>query len=111
MVTLNDTQFVEAARILAEKTLLDPALQSDNLIRIQSIAEKLLARPFRVEEMQVVQASLGDLLTYYQSNPEDSTRLLSVGDTRSSDKINPNELAAWTMLVNQLMNLDEVLTK
>jgi mono/diheme cytochrome c family protein len=111
LVTLNDTQFVEAARILAEKTLLDPAHQSDNLTRIQSIAEKLLSRPFRVEEVQVVQSSLNELVTYYQGNPDDAARLLSVGDTRSSDKVNANELAAWTMLVNQLMNLDEVLTK
>jgi hypothetical protein len=96
---------------LAEKTLLDPALQSDNLSRIQSISEKLLARPFRVEEMQVVQSSLIELLSYYQNNPEDSARLLAVGETRSSDKVNPSELAAWTMLINQLMNLDEVLTK
>jgi hypothetical protein len=111
LVTLNDTQFVEAARILAEKTLLDPVFQSDNLARIQSISERLLARPFRVEEIQVVQTSLSELLTYYQNNPEDAARLLAVGDTRSNDKVNPSELAAWTMLINQLMNLDEVLTK
>jgi hypothetical protein len=111
LVTLNDTQFVEAARILAEKTLLDPDLVTDNSARIQSISEKLIARPLRVEEMQVVQAILSDLHDYYQANSEDAMSLLAVGDTRSSDQINPSELAAWTMLVNKLMNLDEVLTK
>lgn len=111
LVTLNDTQFVEAARILAEKTLLDPDLASDHSARVQSISEKLIARPLRVEEMQVVQAILSDLHEYYQGNSEDAMSLLAVGDTRSNDQINPSELAAWTMLVNKLMNLDEVLTK
>ncbi len=85
----------EAARILAEKTLLDPAFQSDNLARIQSISERLLARPFRVEEVQVVaNESKRIYLLIIKTTPRILRELLAVGDTRSNDKVNPSELAA-----------------
>jgi hypothetical protein len=111
LVTLNDVQFVEAARILAEKTLTNTSNANDPVDRLQSVANKLMARPFRGDELGVVQASLADLRAYYAQNPEEAKQLLLVGDTRSADSIPSDELAAWTMLVNQLMNLDEVLTK
>jgi hypothetical protein len=111
LVTLNDVQFVEAARILAEKTLTAIPDPNDSVNRLQSIAGKLLSRPLRGEELGVVQASLTELLAHYRANPESAKDLLAVGVTRSPETVDPTELAAWTMVVNILMNLDEVLTK
>lgn len=112
LVTLNDTQFVEAARILAERTILEfPNGANDPTPRIQSIAKKLIARPMRPEELSVVQSSLNDLMTHYAAHPDQASELLAVGYTRSNESIPPAELAAWTMLVNELFNLDEVLSK
>jgi hypothetical protein len=37
--------------------------------------------------------------------------LLAVGESKRESNVNKSELAAYTMAVNQLMNLDEVLTK
>jgi hypothetical protein len=109
LVTLNDVQFVEAARVLAQKALKEggatPKAQFDFL------AERLLARPFRAEELPIVQKSLTDLQSFYDANPKDAQLLLMVGDTKADPAVKPERLAAWTMLVNQLMNLDEVLTK
>jgi len=34
-----------------------------------------------------------------------------VGESKADDKLNPAEFAAMTMIVNQVMNLDEVLVK
>ena len=39
------------------------------------------------------------------------TMPISVGDSRPDASLDPGTLAAWTMLVNELMNLDEVLNK
>jgi hypothetical protein len=111
LVTLNDVQFVEAARNLAAKTLLDPTLSNDVSGRVQSIAKKLIARPFRAEELGVVVASMNDLLAFYQQQPDQAQQLISLGESKADASLNPGELAAWTMLVNELMNLDEVLTK
>jgi hypothetical protein len=34
-----------------------------------------------------------------------------VGESKPDDKLNPSELAAWTMVGNLLLNLDEVINK
>jgi hypothetical protein len=111
LTTLNDVQFVEAARVLAEKTLVQMPDPNDQVARLQSIALRVMGRPFRGEELGVVQASLTQLQTGFQSNPDSARELLAMGATRSADSLDAAELAAWTMTVNMLMNLDEVLTK
>jgi len=111
LVTLNDIQFVEAARVLASKTLSDPKLKGDINARIQSIANKLIARSFQAEELSVVIASANELLSFYQNNPEQAKQLISVGESKPDAALDVHELAAWTMLINELMNLDEMLTK
>ena len=103
LVTLNDPQFVEAARHLAEVALKDGGLDV--------IARRLLARPFRPEEARVVRASLDDLLAFYKGHPEDAKKLLAVGESKADAAMDATTLAAWTMLANELMNLDEVLNK
>jgi hypothetical protein len=109
LVTLNDPQFVEAARQLAQTALKEGGEKTES--RIDFIARRLLARPFRPDEMKVVQASLSDLITYYQSKPDDAKKLVAVGESKADAALDAPNLAAWTMLVNELMNLDEVLNK
>ncbi|XZE46557.1 DUF1553 domain-containing protein [Pirellulaceae bacterium SH467] len=111
LVTLNDTQFVEAARVLANRVLKEPGAGAEVSSRVQWIAERLVGRPLRAEEVQVVQGSYQELSSFYQSNPELATQLLQVGESKNEESIPPAELAAWTMLCNELMNLDEVITK
>jgi hypothetical protein len=108
LVTLNDPQFVEAARVLAEK-----AIKSDGKpeARIDFIARRLLARPFTAAELEIVRASLADLVAEYKARPEEAKKLIAVGDSKPDAKVDASELAAWTMLANELMNLDEVLNK
>jgi hypothetical protein len=108
LVTLNDPQFVEAARFLAEKTL-KAANQPGT--QLEFMAKRLLSRPLRAEEANVVEATLKDLLGFYQSHSEEAKKLISVGDSKPDPKVDVGTLAAWTMLANQLLNLDEVLNK
>jgi hypothetical protein len=109
LVTLNDPQYVEAARALAQ-TALERGGETPEL-KIEYIAQRLLARSFRGEELAVVQTSLAKLNAYYQSNPDEAVRLVSVGESKADPAIAPATLAAWTMLANELMNLDEFLNK
>ena len=107
LVTLNDPQFVEAARALADRAL---ELAGGDDQRIEFIAERLLARRFSAEELAIVKKSLADLVTWYTAHPDDATQLVAIGDSkpRADDAV---QLASWTMLTNELMNLDEVLCK
>jgi mono/diheme cytochrome c family protein len=109
LVTLNDPQFVEAARHLAQRALKEGGEAADG--RLDLLARRLLARPLGPEECRVVRASLDDLLAYYQSHSKDAVALLAVGESKADPSLDAPTLAAWTMLANELMNLDEVLNK
>lgn len=109
LATLNDPTFVEAARHLAQSALTKGGGATEG--RIKFISERLLARPLRSEENQVVEATLKELLDYYAAHDEDAKQLISVGETKPDAALNPATLAAWTMLANEMMNLDEVLNK
>jgi hypothetical protein len=109
LVTLNDVQFIEAARHLAQRALKEGGVTTQT--RADFVARRLLARPLRAEELNVVTRSLNELLAHYRQNEEDAKKLITVGESKADAALAPGELAAWTMLVNQLMNLDEVLNK
>ncbi len=109
LVTLNDPQFVEAARTLAQHALKEGGSTDES--RAAFIAERLLARPLRPEENQVVQDSIKKLVDYYRANAKDAQELIAVGESKPDPTVDPSTLAAWTMLTNELMNLDEVLNK
>ncbi len=70
-----------------------------------------MSRPFRPQEMSVALASLEKLSSFYQSHPDESARLIAVGESKPDPSIEPATLASWTMLANELMNLDEFLNK
>jgi len=109
LVTLNDPQLIEAARSLAQDALLHGGDSTGS--RLDYLAKRLLCRPFRAEELPVAQASLDDLSAYYADHAGDAAQLLAVGESKPDPALGPATLAAWTMLANELMNLDEVLTK
>ena len=105
LVTLNDPQFVEAARHLAQESL------EHKTDAFNFMAERLLARPLSRQEMKIVEASAGDLLAHYQRAPKETEKLLAVGDSKPDPKLDAPTLAAYTMVANELMNMDEVLNK
>lgn len=109
LVTMNDTQFVEAARNLAQHALKQTG--GDAARAIDYVALRVLCRPLRAEESAIIQASLKDLSDFYKAKPAEAAALLGVGATKADAALDPSQLAAWTMLCNQIMNLDEVLNK
>ncbi len=109
LVTLNDPQFVEAARYLAERAIREGG--TSDATRIGYLAERLLARPLRAEEMTVAQQTLDRLREHYRSAPQQAAQLLAVGQAPLDSALEPGSLAGWTMLTNTLMNLDETLNK
>ena len=107
LVTLNDPQFVEAARVLADRAIQTAGTDD---ARIDFIAKRVLSRPFAVDELAIVKRSLSDLSAWYGSHPEEAKQLLAVGEAKAITA-DPVQLAAWTMLTNELLNLDEALCK
>jgi mono/diheme cytochrome c family protein len=108
LVTLNDPQFVEAARHLAEITLRSAGSRDE---RIDHMARRVLARPLREEETRIVAGSIERLESFYRGHPEEAGKLVGVGESKADPSLDVSTLAAWTMLANELLNLDEVLNK
>jgi hypothetical protein len=109
LLTLNDPQFVEAARHLAQVTLKSDGKSDTD--RADFIARRVLCRPLSNDELQIVQASFSGLADFYVKHPDDAKQVLSVGESKADESADPAQLAAWTMLINEFMNLDEVLNK
>jgi hypothetical protein len=109
LVTLNDEQFVEAARFLAQQAIRSAG--PEPRARLDYISRRLISREFEPREIEVIARSLEGLQAHYSQSPEDALQLIHFGESAVDESIPPAELAAWTMLTNELMNLDEVLNK
>jgi hypothetical protein len=109
LATLNDPQFLEAARRLAEVALTRGRRRGDEAI--EEMALRLLARPLNSKEKAVVKRTLAEMRSFYEQQPEAAKQLLSIGESKPYDQVPAAQLAAMTMVANQLMNLDEVLNK
>ncbi len=109
LVTMNDPQFVEASRFLAQTAMNET--QPDFAKRLGFLTVRLLSREFDSKERKVAQDSFREFLRHYERDTEDATQLLATGEVPVDETLNKTELAAWTMMANQLMNLDEALNK
>ena len=117
LVTLNDPQFIEAARSLASHAMDGgppvragapaPALDT----QLDFLSSHLLARPLDSREREITTKAYKDFLNYYDSHPADAKKLLAVGESQPDPKLPAPEFAALTVVTNQLLNLDEVLNK
>lgn len=110
LVTLNDPQFVEAARALAQRALRQ-ARGAGDAAALDVVARRALGRPPSAPEAAVVLRTLEGLRAHYRARPEDARALLAVGEHPADPGLDPAEAAAWTMLANQILNLDEFLNK
>ena len=108
LVTLNDPQFVEAARFLAQTAL--QSADNDKAV-LDFVARRVLARSLNEQEQAVLLADKEAFLQHFQSKPDDAMNLTAVGESDSVKEMNVSELAAWTIVCNQVMNLDETLNK
>ncbi len=108
LVTLNDVQFVEAGRALATKVV---AAHTDSNARLAMLAQRILLRPLTVDEQAILSEALGELQVYYAAHPADAEALVNYGALPVTTPVDRVELATWTMMANQLLNLDEVLNK
>jgi hypothetical protein len=108
LVTMNDVQFVEADRMLAQN-----ALKSDKRVDRQFayMSERLLARPLNPAESKVLTASYTDFLAYYSAAPQEASKLLKTGASPSDAALPRDKFAALTMVANEMLNLDETLVK
>ena len=59
----------------------------------------------------VLEQSLAQMEKHYAADPEAARELIGVGEKKSDASIPAPELAAWTMVASEMLNLDETVTK
>lgn len=69
------------------------------------------ARTPDAKELAELMAAYRDHLTAFTRDTAKAKQLIFVGELKPDAKLNPSELAAWTMLANLVLNLDEVINK
>jgi hypothetical protein len=105
---LNDTAFVEAARVMAQGV---SAAAENDPSRLDYAFRVLTSRAPRAEERKVLLTRLETLRAQFRADPEAARQLASVGEAPRPDTLDPIEHAAWTALCSLLLNLDEALSK
>jgi mono/diheme cytochrome c family protein len=106
LVTLNEPLFVEASRQLAARAL-DEAPLFDG--RLDAISVRLLGRTFVPAERMIVRRTLDAAMATYRRDVGAAKALLGVGATPPPPGTFAPELAAWTVVASEVMNLDESL--
>ena len=109
LVTMNDVQWVEAARALAERVIKEGGATPEK--RIDLMSEILLAHDPPPHMMAVLTGSLDQMQKHYAADPKAAHALIGVGEKKSDASIPAPELAAWTMVASEMLNLDETVTK
>jgi hypothetical protein len=106
---MNDTTYVEAARVMAQRMLSEGGTKPDERI---ALGLRLAAgRPPDENEKQVLLGDLQSQLEYFSRHPQEATRLLAVGAKPGEAKVKAEELAAYAVIASLILNLDEVITK
>ena len=104
----NDEQFLEAARLLAQRTLAEAESDSD---RLTLIYRRCTGDTPNADEIEV----LRDALTYYRerytASPEDAKALLGQGEYPLPEAHDPAELASWMMVASSVLSLDETIVR
>jgi hypothetical protein len=109
LVLLNDKQYVEAARRLAERMMTEAGAVPDE--RAAFGFRLATGRKPGAEEAAVLARVYESQLGEFKGNAEAAKKLLSYGDSKRNEALDPAEHAAWTMVANVILNLDETVTK
>jgi len=106
---MNERQFVECARALAERVMHEAGSKPE--ARIAFMFKLATSRAPDARESAELLAAYQDHLANYTKNVEAAKKLIAVGESKPDPRLNPSELAAWTMVGNLILNLDEVMNK
>jgi hypothetical protein len=108
LVTMNDVQFVEAARTLAGAAMENGLTFAE---RLGYLSTRILMRPLTLDEQRIVRKTYDDIERYYDTHPEDARKFLDHGEHKADPSLPPAAHAALTMIASQLFNLDEALNQ
>jgi mono/diheme cytochrome c family protein len=109
LTLMNDPTYVEAARALAQRALLEGG--KDEKARIVHAFRLATARKPTGKEVGVLRDLLKGRLTGFRKDRQSALKLVGVGESVRDSRLDVAELAAWTTVASVILNLDETITK
>jgi hypothetical protein len=106
---MNDIQHVEAARNLAARVLTEGGASDRE--RLRWAWRTVTARWPEADEEETVLNALTQHRNRYASDEAAAKELTGYGESKTDPKLNRVELAAYTLVANLLLNLDETVNK
>ena len=108
LITLNDVTYIEASRAMAQRVLREAG--TDDAARISFAFQLATSRAPKLDEREVLLKRLDVLRREYLRDAASAKSLLAVGESKRDETLNPADHAAFTVICNLILNLDEVIT-
>ena len=105
---MNDVQQIEAARVFAERLLTEGGTTPEE--RIHFGYRAVLGRKPLPAEIPIIRAAYEHHLAAFQQAPEAAAKFIRQGESKPRPGLPEPELAAWTLVANLMLNLDETVT-
>ena len=109
LVLMNDVQFFEAARKFAERVVRQGGTGVED--RAAFAFRSALGRRPGASELAALARIYKEYVVEFKAGSGSAAKLLAVGESPRDQKLDANELAAWTMVTHLLLNLSETVTK
>jgi len=109
LVLMNDPTYVEAARALATRAILESGKDAGS--RLARAFRLATARLPSARETAVLRELLARQQGRYGSDSKAALELIRIGDSQPDPRLDARELAAWTIVASAILNLDETVTK
>jgi len=109
LVTLNDPQFVEMARVFGQSIMNSTHTSLEQ--KIDYAYTWVTSHPPEASIREEIIELYKNRLELFRKNPERVQSLLQVGSAPIPQNLDPSEIAAWSIIGSLLLNLDETLTK
>jgi hypothetical protein len=109
LVLMNDPQIIEASRLLALRAFEEGGDSTEDKIRF--MFRIATSRWPNSDEIGVLSSYLEEEKLRFRESPDQALAYLAIGEYRAEHRIDDNELAAYALLANTILNLDETISR
>ena len=107
-ILMNDPQYVEASRVLAQQLL---SRDGSDQERLRRAFEHVTSRPPDQQELAILEIAITRERTRYLNDISGAQSLIAVGESLPDPTLPAAEHAAWTNICGLLLNLSESVTR
>ncbi len=118
LLLMNDPQYVEAARYLAQLALSEFEAKTEGSAtdRVRTVCGSMMLRALgrnaTTAELNLLKRAYEKDLAEFKEDADAAKNLIAIGETPADTKqFDATRLATWTMVANLIMNMDEFVTK